>query len=149
MWPIAPVTERALATAGWSAGAAGAFAVGAGLALFGSCVIGLVVALGASFRNAVPASATGPASILALIAASIAARLHDTAPEAILPTVIAAVALTSILTGAFLYALGFFRLGAMPRYIPFPVVGGFLAGMGLIKLFKDIRPPYQAWYEQE
>ena len=29
----------------------------------------------------------------------------------------------------------------------FAHVGGFLAGMGLIKLFKDIRPAYRAWYE--
>ena len=31
----------------------------------------------------------------------------------------------------------------------FAHVGGFLAGMGLIKLFKDIRPAYRAWYESD
>jgi membrane associated rhomboid family serine protease len=31
----------------------------------------------------------------------------------------------------------------------FAHAGGFLAGMGLIKLFKETRPPLRAWYEQE
>jgi len=39
-------------------------------------------------------------------------------------------AFTSLLTGIFFLALGYFKLGGMVRYIPYPVVGGFLAGTG-------------------
>ncbi len=31
----------------------------------------------------------------------------------------------------------------------FAHIGGFLAGMGLIKLFKERRPPLRAWYDQD
>jgi SulP family sulfate permease len=41
-----------------------------------------------------------------------------------------AIGLTSILVGLFFYILGRFKLGKLVRYIPFPVVGGFLAGTG-------------------
>jgi SulP family sulfate permease len=40
------------------------------------------------------------------------------------------IGLTSILMGLFFYILGKFKLGKLVRYIPFPVVGGFLAGTG-------------------
>jgi SulP family sulfate permease len=39
---------------------------------------------------------------------------------------------TSLLTGLFFLVMGFFKLGWLVRYIPFPVVGGFLAGTGLL-----------------
>jgi membrane associated rhomboid family serine protease len=31
----------------------------------------------------------------------------------------------------------------------FAHIGGFLAGMGLVKAFKDTRPAYRAWYEED
>ena len=36
----------------------------------------------------------------------------------------------SLIVGLFFYILGRFKLGELVRYIPFPVVGGFLAGTG-------------------
>ena len=40
------------------------------------------------------------------------------------------IALTSILMGIFFWLMGVFRLGELVRYIPYPVIGGFLAGTG-------------------
>ncbi len=38
---------------------------------------------------------------------------------------------TSLATfGISLWMLGFFRLGRLVRYVPYPVIGGFLAGTG-------------------
>ena len=46
------------------------------------------------------------------------------------------IGLTSVLVGIFFYLLGQFKLGKLVRFIPFPVVGGFLAGTGwLIVIF--------------
>jgi SulP family sulfate permease len=42
----------------------------------------------------------------------------------------AAITIASLLTGAAFLALGWFRLGNLIRYIPYPVIGGFLAGTG-------------------
>ena len=38
--------------------------------------------------------------------------------------------LSSLLTGVFLLILGVVRAGGSVRYIPYPIVGGFLAGLG-------------------
>ncbi len=38
--------------------------------------------------------------------------------------------LATALTGVVLWGLGRFRLGALVRFVPFPVIGGFLAASG-------------------
>ena len=45
-------------------------------------------------------------------------------------TVVAAITLTSLLAGVFFWVLGWLRQGSLVRYIPYPVIGGFLAGTG-------------------
>jgi len=40
------------------------------------------------------------------------------------------IALTSVLVGIFFFILGTLKLGKLVRFIPYPVVGGFLAGTG-------------------
>ncbi|HEX9925479.1 MAG TPA: SulP family inorganic anion transporter, partial [Anaerolineae bacterium] len=45
-------------------------------------------------------------------------------------TIIAALGLSTVLIGAFFLALGFFKLGGLIRFIPYPVIGGFSAGTG-------------------
>jgi len=47
-----------------------------------------------------------------------------------LPTVIAFIAFSTLITGVFLLLLGTFKLGSLVRYVPYPVIGGFLAGSG-------------------
>lgn len=104
---------------------------GIGLALFSAMVLVLVVALTSSFPVSIAVPQDSPAAILALAGVSISALLSQSRDtSATFPTIIAALALTSLLTGAFFFGLGWFRLGRFVRYIPFPVVGGFLAGTG-------------------
>ena len=51
-----------------------------------------------------------------------------------LATVITAIIVTTLLTGIFFLTLGLFKLGGLVRFIPYPVVGGFLAGTGWLLL---------------
>ena len=44
--------------------------------------------------------------------------------------VLATISFTTILSGLFYFLLGQFRLGRFVRFIPYPVIGGFLAGSG-------------------
>ena len=50
-------------------------------------------------------------------------------------TVIAATLVVTVLCGVVFLVLGRFRLGNLVRFVPYPVVGGFLAGTGWL-LFK-------------
>ena len=47
-------------------------------------------------------------------------------------TVLVAIGMSTLLTGIVFFALGRFRLGSLIRFIPYPVIGGFLAGSGWI-----------------
>lgn len=102
-----------------------------GLPLFGCFVMCIVVALFSSVPTAICAPEDSPAAILASVAAGIAAALAGASdPRAAYVTVGAAMALSTLGTGALFVLLGRFRLGNLVRYMPYPVVGGFLAGVG-------------------
>lgn len=103
---------------------------GIGIALFSAGTVSVIVALTSSFPGTVASVQDGPAAILALIAASIASGMSAAAVEETFATTVAAVALTSLLTGAFFLTLGLLKLGNLTRFVPYPVIGGFLAGTG-------------------
>lgn len=79
------------------------------------------------------------AVVLALAAVTVVSSLPDSAsaPEKFM-TVAVIVALSSVLTGVLFLFLGRFRLGDLIRYLPYPVIGGFLAGSGVLLLFGGI-----------
>lgn len=105
--------------------------LGVGLTLLGAMLIGLVITLFSSFSGTIAAPQEAPAAIMALMAASIFKTMPAQAtPSEIFFTVLAAIALTSVLTGLLFLVLGHYRWGALVRFLPYPVVGGFLAGTG-------------------
>jgi SulP family sulfate permease len=104
---------------------------GIGVTLFGALAIGIVTALTSSFPGVVALPQDNPAAILALMGAAVVSSMPASAtPEDTFLTVIAAIVITSLFTGAFFLALGLFKLGGLIRYMPYPVIGGFLAGTG-------------------
>ncbi|XGV98312.1 MAG: SLC26A/SulP transporter family protein [Leptolyngbya sp. BL-A-14] len=107
------------------------FPQGLGIALIGATVAAILVAS----RSAFPFALAGPESnsviLLALMASAIGSSLQfPRAAEHLYPTVWLTIALSTMLTGVFLFVLGWFRLGQWARFIPYPVIGGFLAGTG-------------------
>jgi SulP family sulfate permease len=108
---------------------------GIGLALFSGFVLALVVAVMSSFPVSIASPQDSPAAILGLLAISISALLSESRDTpATYATVISALAVTTMFTGAFFFGLGQFRLGRLVRFIPYPVIGGFLAGTGWLLL---------------
>jgi len=103
-------------------------------------VVGALVALGSSYPGSIAYPQDKIAPILALMAASIAAAMPASAtPEQIFLTVVAAIIVATLLTGLFMLALGWFRLGGLIRFIPYPVIGGFLAGTGWLLVLGSMR----------
>ncbi|MGE5374460.1 MAG: SLC26A/SulP transporter family protein [Bacteroidota bacterium] len=105
---------------------------GIGLMLFGAFVVGVTIALTTSLPGMVGLPQDTPAAIMALVAGAIAASMRGDNPNAVYATVVAAMSLTSILTAIFFLLLGWFKASGFVRYIPYPVVGGFLAGTGYL-----------------
>jgi len=105
---------------------------GIGMVLFGGLIIQLIVALTSSISGMMGGPQDSPAAILGLMAAAIAAKMPDATLETKFVTVAIAVMLTSVLSGVFFLLIGGFKLGRFVRFIPYPVVGGFIAGTGLL-----------------
>lgn len=104
---------------------------GIGMALAGSAIIGVIVALGSSFRPVIAAPQENTAVVLAIVASSIGAHITARGPNADpFPTIVAVISLSALVTGGLFLLLGVLRLGTLVRFIPYPVVGGFLAGTG-------------------
>ena len=109
--------------------------VGIGLMLVSAVVFILLLGLTSSLRGLIAGPQDSPAAILALVAAAVAGAMPAAASsESLLATVMAAIAVTSLVTGLFFLFLGQLKSGNLVRFVPYPVVGGFLAGTGWLLL---------------
>ncbi len=95
-------------------------------------VVGSVQDAATAVLAVVAATAAARAAALARVAATTAVGAFEI-PDPFL-TVIAATMIVTVLCGVLFWALGRFRLGNLVRFVPYPVVGGFLAGTGWLLL---------------
>jgi sulfate permease, SulP family len=106
-------------------------ATGIRLALLGTTITTLVVALVGSVPGLTAHVQGAPSAILAALAITTLATLPQGAePTVRFATVVMVVATASLAVGASFVAIGVFRLGRLVRYLPYPVIGGFIAGTG-------------------
>jgi sulfate permease, SulP family len=106
--------------------------VGVGMSLFTALIVGLVTALTSSVPGAIAIPSDRTAPMLAILTASLVGTFPATGanPQVMFATCLVALILTTFLTGTMLALLGRNRLGRLIRFLPFPVVGGFMAGAG-------------------
>lgn len=100
-----------------------AFGVSSGLGatagLYGAIIVGLL----ASIFGGTPTQISGPTGPLTVLAASIIAANSET-PEIIFAAL--------FLSGIFQIIFGIFKLGKLVNFIPYPVISGFMSGIGTI-----------------
>jgi sulfate permease, SulP family len=97
-----------------------------------------------SARSSLPFAIGGPDGATAAITASLIGALVERliaggAPDDLLAPVMIVMALSAALTGIFLCALGFARAGAAIRFVPYPVIGGFLGATGWLMVSGAVR----------
>jgi SulP family sulfate permease len=103
----------------------GATLVGA----FVACVVGGALY---SYKATIPNPQDLTAILLAGAAAQIAATMGTANTEALFATIFALLITASALAGLVVFLAGRFRLSDVVRYIPYPVMGGFLAATGYL-----------------
>lgn len=103
---------------------------GIGLTLASAVVLGIVTVFTSSYKLTLAFPQDKPAAIFGLAASGIASTLAPEGDHAVLSTVLVTLSLTSLVTGMCIAFVGYARLGALVRYVPYPVIGGFLAGTG-------------------
>ncbi len=105
-----------------------------------SAMIAAVIALGSSLPFAIAAPDSSTAAVTGILAASLVERVEAANLSApLLQPVLITLGLSTGLTGIVLCGLGLTRLGRAIRYVPYPVVGGFLGATGLLIVMGAIR----------
>lgn len=115
-------------------------AYGIAATFISSAVLAAIVALGSSLPFAIAAPDSSTAAVTGILAASLVERIVAANPAApLLSPVLITLGLSTVLTGVALCGLGLTRMGRAIRYVPYPVVGGFLGATGLLILMGAIR----------
>ncbi len=101
----------------------------------GAIISATLIAFRGSWRGSIGMPQDVPVAILVVITS----RLVTTAPASVSPedlfiTITVTIGLASIIFGLFMTFLGFFKLGNLVRFLPFPVMAGFLGGTGWLLL---------------
>lgn len=104
---------------------------GAQAGLYGAIILGFVAAL----FGGTPVQISGPTGPMTVVAASAIAIFNGD---------IQSFATVVFLGGIFQMGLGFFKVGKLVRYIPYPVISGFMTGIGLIIILLQIHPLFGA-----
>jgi sulfate permease, SulP family len=120
----------------FSAGLSPWLTTGMPTALVSCVVVALMVALTSSVPFMIGGPDSNAAALLAGVASGVAMDVKSGGGSSVaaLATVLILLAVASLTTGAVLIALAHWRRGNAIQYIPFPVVGGFLAGTGFLIL---------------
>ncbi len=111
------------------------FASGVAFFLLAGCIGSILIALFSSYEGTIGCIQDVPSAISGLMAVSLAGMLTGSSQGTIFANIFAVIFISTLLTGIAFVLLGYFKLGNLVRFIPYPVMGGFLAGTGWI-LFK-------------
>jgi sulfate permease, SulP family len=105
---------------------------GIGLTLAGATIMALVGSFCLSYPGTIVQPQDVTALILSLAVASIAHGWAGQKPNGLFATVAVLVAVTTAITGAVIFLFGRLNLGFIVRFIPYPVLGGFLVATGYL-----------------
>jgi SulP family sulfate permease len=100
--------------------------------LYGAIVLGIL----ASLFGGTPVLVSGPTAPMTLVSAGVVAA-------SILPNGqvnLAFIVAVFLLTGALQVLMGLLRLGSYIRYVPYPVISGFMSGIGVLIFIQQIFP---------
>lgn len=100
-----------------------------GFILLGDAILCGIAAWFSSNPGAIGVEQDAPGAMLAVITAGTIATLSGAATKQF-ATVTLLIVTTTLLSGLLLLILGALKLGGIVRFLPYPVIGGFLAGSG-------------------
>lgn len=129
---LAVITAVSFGTVIFSGELSPALPFGIGLILFSATAISAIATWLSSYPAVVATVSEPSIPVLSLVARQIVELMPNTSFEDKLYTLTATIILNTLVSGTLFLALGWFKLGGFIRFIPYPVVGGFLAGTGAL-----------------
>ena len=109
--------------------------LGALAGLIGATLLGFFAALFGGTHSQI----SGPTGPMTVITASLISAAW-TASSGSFSTVLISMAMAGIFCGLFQILFGLIRIGKYVRYIPYPVLSGFMSGIGVIIILQQIYP---------
>ncbi len=111
---------------------AAGFPLGLAALIMGTVVTGFVIALTTTLVPADAGPDTPAVAVMSVLAGTVAGGLASkgASTEAMVINVLVAISLSTLLTGVLLFGIGTLKLGQWLRFVPYPVIGGFLAASG-------------------
>ena len=119
-----------------------ASAVGALAGLVGATMLGFFAALFGGCHSQI----SGPTGPMTVITASLISGIWATQQAAgatfqeALPTILLSMSFAGLFCGLFQILFGLCKIGKYIRYIPYPVLSGFMSGIGVIIILQQIYP---------
>lgn len=108
---------------------------GVGMVLVSSVIHALVTSLLTPSANIISKVQDNVAVVAGLVATN---AVKASAPEASFATLFATLFIVTFLVGVSMFLIGRFQLSDLVRYMPYPVIGGFLAGTGVLLIIGAI-----------
>src|SRR5215468_9777154 len=112
---------------------------GVAVTFLSAAIAAAVIALRSSLPFAIAGPDTSTSAVTATLAAAMAAQLVAEGNTNLLPPVLIVIALVTAATGIVLCSLGLSRTGRAIRFIPYPVIGGFLGATGWLMILGAIQ----------
>ncbi len=110
-----------------------------GAVLVGSAILCIVTALLGSYPGTISVPQFPVAAVLVTISAALTTRMEADSGEAMAATMYMVLILSAAATGFCFLLIGWFRLSNLLRFMPYPLIGGFLAGLGWVLAVSGIK----------
>lgn len=108
--------------------------MGAEAGLYGAIGLGIFAALFGGTNTQI----SGPTGPMTVVSASMVALII--AEKGTLLTALPTILLCFVLAGGFMIMMGIFKIGQYIKYIPYPLVSGFMTGIGVIIILLQLFP---------
>ena len=111
-------------------------AIGALAGLVGAIMVGFF----ASLFGGTPSQISGPTGPMTVITATLISGIWSAGGAHSIETVLVTMSVAGMLCGLFQILFGILKIGKYIRYIPYPVLSGFMSGIGIIIILQQIYP---------
>lgn len=102
----------------------------------GAMILGFMASLFGGTHSQI----SGPTGPMTVIAATFISMVWATAEPHSIGTVMVSIAMAGFLCGIFQIIFGLIKIGKYVRYIPYPVLSGFMSGVGVIIILQQLFP---------
>jgi SulP family sulfate permease len=115
-----------------------AFGVESGLGASAGIVGAITLGFIASIFGGTPRLISGPTGAMTVVSSLVIARSFEQSPDT--ETALATIFIIFLLTGVIQIFFGLIKIGQYIRFVPYPLISGFMSGIGLLMIIFQVLP---------